>query len=185
VSNVIWHVTMSVDGFIAGPDHSMEWAFRASGRDPTAGRNPLGDAIRDQTGAILAGRRWYDVATERYDGVAGIYGGAWSGPVFVLTHWPPANDPTVRFLSTGVEEAVATARAAAGSKNLEIFGANTAQQCLEAGLLDEIVIHLAPVLLGDGVRLYGAPGATEPVALQLTALAEWGQLVDMRFGVPR
>jgi dihydrofolate reductase len=122
------------------------------------------------------------VATERYDGVEGIYGGAWTGPVFVLTHRPPAEDPAVTFLSTGIAEAVATARAAAEDKNLEIFGANTAQQCLREGLVDEIVVHLAPILLGDGVRLDGAAGAAQ-VELERVSLAEAGQLTDLRFRV--
>ena len=81
MNKVLWHITMSLDGFIAGPDDTMDWAFDAS-----SGGNELADEIRRGTGAILAGRRWYDVATAKYDGVAGIYGGAWSGPVFVLTH---------------------------------------------------------------------------------------------------
>jgi dihydrofolate reductase len=61
VSSVVWHVTMSLDGFIAGPDDSMEWAFGYSGP------NRLADEVMETTGAILAGRRWYDVATAKYD----------------------------------------------------------------------------------------------------------------------
>ena len=138
----------------------------------------------EATGAILAGRRWYDVATSKYDGVRGIYGGAWTGPVFVITHRPSdaADDPTVTFLSDGVRSAVATAREAAEDKAVGIFGANTAQQCLRAGLLDEIVVHLAPVLLGDGVRLYGGPGMG-PIELERTAVADSGQVTDLRFRV--
>ena len=101
MNKVLWHITMSLDGFIAGPDDAMDWAFEAYG-----GGNELADEIRRGTGAILAGRRWYDVATAKYDGVAGIYGGAWSGPVFVLTH-RDGDDATVTFLSGGVEDAVA------------------------------------------------------------------------------
>src|SRR5215211_6109765 len=110
---------MSLDGFIAGPDDSMEWAFRYPGP------NRLADEVMGTTGSVLAGRRWHDVATARYDGRRGIYGGAWEGPVFVLTHEPPAEseDPAITFLSGGVSEAVAVAREAAGGKNLEIFGA--------------------------------------------------------------
>ena len=174
MNKVLWHITMSLDGFIAGPDDAMDWAFDAYG-----GGNELADEIRRGTGAILAGRRWYDVATAKYDGVAGIYGGAWSGPVFVLTH-RDGDDPTVTFLSGSVEDAVAEARAAAGERNLELFGADLARQVLASGLLDEIVIHLAPVLLGAGVRLYDA---AERVHLERTALAESGQIVDLRFTV--
>jgi dihydrofolate reductase len=178
MGKVLWHVTMSLDGFITGPDDAMEWAFEYD----TA--STLAEEVMNTTGAILAGRRWFDVATSRYAGREGIYGGAWTGPVFVLTHRPPdnADDPGISFLSVGIEEAVATARAAAEGKNLEIFGADVARQCLSAGLLDEIVIHLAPVLLGDGVRFYGAPPAGR-VDLTRTTLAESGQLTDLRFRV--
>jgi len=63
-----------------------------------------------------------------------------------------------------------------------IFGANLAQQCLAQGLLDEIVIHLAPVLLGDGIRLFGTSDS-QPVALRRTTLADSGQITDLRFSV--
>ena len=178
MSKTICHITMSLDGFIAGPDHSMDWAFESS--EPSA----IADEVRRGTGAILAGRRWYDVARAKYDGVAGIYGGAWSGPVFVLTHHPhdAPDDPAVTFLSRGLAEAHAAARDAAGARHVEIFGANTAQQCLDAGLIDEIVVHLAPVLLGVGVRLYGRPGAAR-VRLERTELVDSGQVTDLRFTV--
>jgi dihydrofolate reductase len=176
MSKILWHITMSLDGYIAGPDDSMDWAFGH-------GSSPLADEVMKSTGAILAGRRWYDVATAKYAGRDGIYGGAWTGAVFVLTHRPPdPDDQEITFLSVGIEEAVGTARESAGNKNLGIFGASIAQQCLAAGLLDEIVIHLAPVLLGDGVPLYGGSGAG-PVELERTASAESGQLTDLRFSV--
>jgi dihydrofolate reductase len=141
----------------------------------------------ETTGAILAGRRWYDVATAKYDGRQGIYGGTWDGPVFVLTHRPPdaPEDPGITFLQTDVEEAVATAKEAAGDKNLEIFGANLAAQTLGAGLIDEIVVHVAPVLLGGGVRLYGTLPDHRRVELERTELDESGQQTSLRFRVKR
>jgi dihydrofolate reductase len=180
MSAVVWHVTMSLDGFITGPDDAMEWAFAVSG--PSA----MADEVMNSTGAIVAGRRWFDVATSRYSGVAGIYGGAWTGPVFVLTHRPAEiqDDPTVTVCSDGIANAVAAARRAAGDKNVEIFGANTAHQSLDAGLLDEIAVHIAPVMLGDGVRFYGGPDAAT-VALERTELAASGPMTDLRFAVVR
>jgi dihydrofolate reductase len=180
VSSVIWHTMMSLDGFIAGPDDTMDWAFRHGGR------SALADETRDSIGAILAGRRWYDVASARYDGVAGIYGGAWTGPVLVLTHRPDdaPDDPTVTFLSEGIEDAVATARAAADGGAVNVFGAKTAGQVVRAGLLDEIVVHIAPVLLGDGVRFYGAPG-TAPVVLERVEARGSEQVIDVRYRVRR
>ena len=176
MSSVIWHITMSLDGFIAGPNDSMDWAVRewsdggSTTRDIEVDRSSMADEILRSAGAILGGRRWYDTAQRLYDGVAGIYGGEWRGPVFVLTHRSPdaAADTSVTFVSGPLAEAVAAAREAAGGENVVIFGANLAQQCLMEGLLDEIAIHLAPVLLGDGVRLYESIG-TEPIVLTRTA----------------
>ncbi len=174
---LVWHVTMSLDGFIAGPDDSMQWAFDAFDSDGSI-------ETGQDTGAIVGGRRWYDVAMARYDGVAGIYGGAWEGPVFVLTHRPPdpSADPTVTFLSDGLEAALEIGRRAAGDLDVEIFGADVARQCLAAGYLDEIAVHIAPVMLGDGVRLYDVPGAA-PVHLRRTELSHTGQVVNLRFFV--
>src|SRR5919199_5978849 len=85
-AKVLWHVTMSLDGFIAGPGDSMSWAFgHASG--PNAA---VGEVVRT-TGAILAGRRWYELAHDDPD--AAPYGGAWSGPIMVMTHRPPEPSP--------------------------------------------------------------------------------------------
>ena len=175
---VICHATMSLDGFIAGPDDSMDWAFAFG--EPTS----LAEETMNRTGAIVAGRRWYDLATERWDGVDGIYHGAWNGPVFVLTHRPPEESasPRITFVSEGIEHAVATAQAAAGDKDVGIFGPTLSRQCLQSGLLDELVIHLAPVLLGDGVRLYGGEGDRQ-IDLQRLSLGEAEQLTDLRFRV--
>jgi dihydrofolate reductase len=179
---VVWHVTMSLDGFIAGPDDAMEF-----GRGHGSGPNAIAEDVRSGTAAILAGRRWHDVATERHDGRRGIYGGAWSGPVLVLTHRPQdaSPDPEIRFVSGPIEDAVAATREAAGGAGyVGVFGAEVARQCIEAGLLDDIVVHIAPVLLGDGIRLYGRPGASM-VALERTAITESGQLTNLRFSVRR
>jgi dihydrofolate reductase len=190
MSSTIWHITMSLDGFIAGPNDSMDWAVREWSDDGTNTRNievdrsSIADEVLRSAGAILGGRRWYDVAQRLYDGVDGIYGGEWRGPVFVLTHRPrdEAADESVTFVSSPLRDAVAMAKEAAGGRNLVIFGANVAQQCLREGLLDEIVIHLAPVLLGEGVRLYDSIGA-DPIVLTRTAVAAAGQITDLRFRV--
>jgi dihydrofolate reductase len=182
---VVWHVMMSLDGFIAGADDEMDWVFEVD-----AAPSAMADEVVETMGAILAGRRWYDMVTARYGssegiyGRQGVYGGRWKGPIVVLTHRPSdvRDDAGVRLVSDGIEDAVAAARAAAGGKDIVVFGANIAEQCLEARLLDEIVIHLAPLLLGDGVRLYGRPGLGR-VALERTAVAESGQLTDLRFRV--
>jgi dihydrofolate reductase len=176
MSSVRWHAAMSVDGLIASPDDEMDWAFAAGGSSSIA------DEVREQLGAIVAGRRWYDVATEKYGGTGGIYGGAWAGPVLVLTHRDTPDDPTVAFVSDGIRSSIATAQDAAGDKSVGLLGANTVQQAFEAGLVDEIVIHVAPVLLGDGIRFYGGPGVGR-VELEPSAVAESGQVVDLRYRV--
>ena len=179
MSKVIWHTMMSLDGFITGPDDTMDWAFAHGGA------SALADDTRDATGAILAGRRWYDVASERYDGVDGIYGGRWDGPVFVLTHRPQelAGDATVTAAPGPLEEALETAREAAGDLAVGIFGADVARQTIELGALDEIVVHIAPVMLGDGVRLWG-DGAPK-VELERLHPPVGEQVTDLRFRVLR
>jgi dihydrofolate reductase len=181
-----------LDGFIAGPDDSMDWVVGewsddgTNTRDIEVDRSSLADEVLGSAGAILGGRRWYDVAERSFDGVDGIYGGQWHGPVFVLTHRPP-DEPTkgrVTFVSRSLADGLASARAAADGKDVVIFGANLAQQCLGEGLLDEIVVHLAPVLLGDGIRLFGSPGSKQ-VALRRTTLAASGQITDLRFSVAK
>jgi dihydrofolate reductase len=187
---VIWHVTMSLDGYIAGPDDSMDWVVAAWSdggkrtRDVEVQRSTVADDVMNSAGAILAGRRWYDVAIRKFDGYDGIYGGQWNGPVLVLTHRPPDPDhhQAVTFISSDLRDAVATARAAAAGKAVILFGANLAAQCLDAGLLDEIVVHLIPVLLGNGVRLFSAT-TSGPVALNRTLVAVAGQVTDLRFAV--
>jgi dihydrofolate reductase len=171
--NVVWHVTMSVDGFIAGPGDEMDWVLDY--KDTSA----MGQQVLETTGAILAGRRWYDLT--HGDDSAKPYGGAFKGPVFVFTHRPPPDgDPAYQFLSGSVDDAVDTALAAARGKNLVLFGATIPRQCLELGRVDELVIHLAPLLLGDGLRLFGGPGAPH-IRLERTDLGASGQLTDMRF----
>jgi dihydrofolate reductase len=175
----ISHHTISLDGFVAGPDDSMDWAFAYG--EPTS----LGEETMKKIGAILAGRRWYELAKERWDGVDGIYGGDWEGQVFVLTHRPAEeDDPRISFVSGGIEEAVGAAQGSAGDKDVGIFGGSLTRQCLESGLLDEIVLHVAPVLLGDGVRLLGDPGAGQ-IELERVSLGEADQLTDLRFRVRR
>jgi dihydrofolate reductase len=106
--------------------------------------------------------------------------------VFVLTHRAPDADhhPAVTFLSDQLSDAVATAQAAAAGKAVIIFGEHLAAQCLGLGLLDEIVIHLVPVLLGGGVRLIDTL-SFGPVALERTPVASSGQITALRFAVRR
>jgi len=174
---VVWSATMSLDGFIAGPDDAMGWVFDHSGPDPWV------DRIVQATGAVLAGRRSYDVGlrAERPE-VTEPFGGGWSGAQFVLTHRPHDPDPTNTFLSGDVRDAVTQALAAAGGKDLMLIGADVARQCLAAGLVDEIVVFVVPVLLGDGIRLVSRLDEA-PVELVLVETGHAGQVTHLRYSV--
>jgi dihydrofolate reductase len=170
---VLMHFMMSLDGFVAGPGHAME--FMAG----TTVRPGLIEESIEATGAVLAGRDGFDSAI----GDSRPYGGAWQGPIFVLTHHPEDARPTedITFLSCPVDEAVRIGLEAAGGKNLEVFSPTIGKQLLALGLVDELVIHIAPVLLGDGIRLYDAPGG------ELVHLRGVGddptRAVDLRYGI--
>jgi len=88
------------------------------------------------------------------------------------------------FINEDIDAAVARVKEAAGGKNVGILGANLAKQCLERGLLDQIIVHLAPVLLGDGVRLFAFPGG-QRIPLEPTDVRRTGPLTDLRFHVGR
>jgi dihydrofolate reductase len=179
---VLWHTQMSLDGFIAGPGDAMEWAFEDWGAADEPDET-VAEVLRS-TGALLVGRRTQDVEDREQPG---FYGGAYRGPFFTLRHDPPPQPPVVkgvtgRFIDVGIEEAVQIAKDAAGGADVVILGANIARQALEAGLLDEVLIHLAPVLLGDGVRLFNRPGGS-PIRLERTEVKQTGQLTVLRFRV--
>jgi dihydrofolate reductase len=169
---------MSLDGFIAGPGHAIRWIFDFMAPDAFP-------EIAAATGAMLIGRRTYEVAKRlrdsgKRDGKE--YGGGWSGPVFVLSHRPPEPpDAADMFLTGDIGEAVATARSAARGKNLEILGADVAGQCLRLGLVDEILVYLLPVLLGDGIR-FSSPGL-DRIDLEPISSTRSGAVTLLRFRV--
>jgi dihydrofolate reductase len=153
---VLYSVTMSLDGFIAGPGGDMSWLTAYLGPNPTV------DALIGKIGALLVGNRTFrgDDPHKGTTREGKPFGGGWSGPQFVLTHHAPDTPvPGVTFVGE-LTSGLAAARAAAGDKYVNIIGAAVARQCLEAGVLDEIFVCIAPVLLGDGVRLFDHPGGT-------------------------
>lgn len=175
-------MSMSLDGFIAAPDHSTEevQAWYQAGDIPVQMPNNeltfhLDDAsapiVRDafELGANVTGRVTFDDAE------------AWGGedpmdvPSFIVTHDVPAewrDDPgPFTFVTDGVESAIRQAKAVAGDRPVGVAGGDIAMQCLELGLLDELWIHLVPVLLGDGIRLFEQV-ARAPVRLQQQRVVE-------------
>lgn len=167
MAKLLYAATMSLDGFIAGPGGDMSWLTEHIGPDPTV------EALIPEIGALLVGNRTFrgDDPHRGTDKEGKPFGGGWSGPQFVLTHHPPAAPvPGVTFVGD-LDSAVAAAKAAAGNKYVNVLGADTARQCLDAGVLDEILTFIAPVLLGDGVRLFDRPGGTN-VRLERIRLTE-------------
>jgi dihydrofolate reductase len=179
---VVVNRSMSLDGFIAGPGDAMDWIF-----DFMAPDAPFVTEIAAATGAMLVGRRTHEVgkrmrADMERESASRDEGYPVSGPVFVLTHEPPdPPDPGVTFLTGDIGEAVATALDAAGGKNLEILGADVAGQCLQRGLVDEILVYVIPVLLGDGIR-FSSPGLAR-IDLEPLGSAAAGAVTILRFRV--
>ena len=175
MSKVVAIMSMSLDGFVADPDDGVgevfDWYTAGDVEISPGGSDPMTFMVSEPSaqhlrglasdlGAMLTGRRTFDVA----QGWGGNH--AW-GPAFVLTHEIPAGwphpDSSVHFVQNGVESAVRQALAAAAGKDVGVHGADTIQQCLNAGLLDEIHVDLAAVLLGSGVRLLDCLQATPAI----------------------
>ena len=133
---------------------------------------------------MLIGRRTYEAGNRMAADEPDRTDYPFSGPVFVLTHEPPdPPDPAVTFLTGDIGAVVATARSAAGGKNLEILGADVAGQCLRRGLVDEILVYVLPVLLGDGTR-FSPPGLPR-IDLEPVSSMQSGAVTILRFRVRR
>lgn len=197
MGNVGVRFSMSLDGFIAGPNDDVghvfswmmsgdtEYAVTIGNQDLTLKMSEQGVKLykdmAQSTGAIVSGRRSFDVA------------GAWGGrhpvnvPIFVVTHnvpqeWVDKPGSPFTFVTDGVESAVRQAKAVAGDKNVGVGGADITQQCIRAGLLDEIGIDLVPVVLGSGVRLFENIG-DEPLQLESTMVSKDTGVIHLRFRV--
>ncbi len=197
MSTVVAIMSMSLDGYVAGPDDDVtevfDWYFTSGdvelhtgGSDPMTFRvsEPSAEHLRALTsglGAVLTGRRTFEVA----QGWGGNH--AW-GPAFVLTHQVPTGwprpDSSVHFVTDGIESAVRQAKAAASGRSVGVHGADTIQQCLNAGLLDEIHLDIAAVLLGSGVRLFDHLADTPAVLGNPTAVSGVG-VTHLRYPVRR
>ncbi len=156
MATVLYSATMSLDGYIAGPDGDMSWLT------PYLGPNPQIDVLQRGIGALLIGGRTFrGDDPNRGTDKEGAFSGTWTGPSFVITHRPPA-DPAagVTFLPD-LPAGLAAAKAAAGDAYVNVLGADIARQCLELGELDEVLAIIAPVLLGDGTRLFQHPGGRQ------------------------
>jgi dihydrofolate reductase len=195
MSATVLYMSMSLDGFIAGPNddrgnglgvdgHRLhDWL--ADGTDPASHRpSGVSGAVFDElmaTDAVVAGRRTFEIA------------GGWSGdhhdavPIFVVTRRPPdggAPDwPLVTYV-TDVATAMAAAKDAAGDRDVLVHGARTAQLALAAGVLDELEIHQIPVLLGQGRRLFDHLGPHH-IELELARIVDAPGVTHLRYRVLR
>lgn len=193
MSKVIFDISMSLDGFMTAAGQTREnpmgdgglrlvqWAFEGDQRD----RQVIEDGVAG-VGAVIAGRRTYDDSVPWW-GTNGPTGQA-RVPVFVVTHSPPEDAPeggVYSFVTGGIEEALERAKATAGDKYVTVMGgADIGQQFIRAGLADELSIHLVPILLGAGTRMFENLGEAQ-VALELTDLTEGQLATHLRFRVVR
>jgi dihydrofolate reductase len=192
--SIFTQFTMSLDGFIAGPNDDIgrlfgwyaggDTEFRMPGVDrPFKISRASADYVREvwgKIGAIVTGRRDFDVSR------------AWGGqsllgvPMFIVTHQPPvewvkAGSPFA-FVTEGAERAIELARQAAGERDVAVSGTQIVQQCLRAGLIDEIRIDLAPLLLGAGIRLFDHLGP-KPIDLEQIKVIEGTGVTHLHFRV--
>jgi dihydrofolate reductase len=198
-------ISMSLDGFIAGPDDGPgnglgdggerlhEWVYNLKswrerhgyeGGEVNADAEVMEEGFKT-LGAVVMGRRMFDIAEAPWGDDPPFH-----MPVFVLTH--RSHDPLVKqggttftFVTDGIESALEQAREAAGDKDVGVAGgASVAQQYLKAGLLDELQVHLVPILLGDGIRLFDQLGDAQ-IELEGTRVIESPRVTHLRFRVLR
>jgi dihydrofolate reductase len=192
MGKVVAGFTMSLDGFVAAPDDDVgrlfRWYFSGDTEVPMHGTDRMfkisrasADLLREEwgaIGAIVTGRRDFDVSN--------AWGGTpWLGlPTFIVTHSPPLEwkDSPFTFVTEGVESALEQAQKAAGDKVVSVSGTKIVQQCLRVGLIDEIYIDLAPVLLGDGISLFDRLGIA-PIDLEITKVIATPDVTHLRYRV--
>lgn len=193
MSKVIFDISLSLDGFMTAanqrPDEPMgdgglrlvEWAFADDERD----RAVLTDGIAG-IGAVIAGRRTYDTSVPWW-GSDGPTGSA-RLPVFVVSHSVPDETPeggVYTFVTGGIERALEEAKAAAGDKDVTVMGgAQTGRQFIAAGLVDELSLHLVPVLFGGGTRMFENLGDTH-IALEPLATIQTPRATHLRLRIAR
>jgi dihydrofolate reductase len=192
MAKVMSAMSMSLDGYVTGPNDSREFPLGIGGDrlhdwlDPTR-NTPEDTALLDElvagAGAIVMGRKSFDICEG--DGGWGDGGPAGDVPCFVVTHRPPPADAAKVF--TFVDEvpaAIEQAKAVAGDKVVGLHGATTLQQGLAAGLVDGILVHVIPVLLGDGVRLLDHIG-DKPISLERERVLTTPLATHIQFRVVR
>jgi dihydrofolate reductase len=191
MSTLSYDISMSVDGYVRAADPSTEEPLGAGGEalhewamgDDEAGREIIFDAI-SANGAVICGRRTYDDSMANGWGSDGPTGDA-RLPVIVVTHDVPADAPAdgvYEFVTTGIEDALERAKSAAGGRDISLMGGPAvANQFLRAGLVDELSVHVAPVLFGSGTLLTEELPA--PVRLEQLAQRATERAIHIRYRV--
>ncbi|TYB69335.1 riboflavin biosynthesis protein RibD [Nonomuraea sp. PA05] len=190
MSKSVLDMSMSLDGYIADPDDFLggedgerlhKWAGVES--EPGKPAEPVREFQDEWTaaGAVLAGRR----TAELMDHWGGDHNGL---PIFVPSHRPPGpaarwGYPMVTYVNDGIKSAMAQAKAAAGERDVQVRGAYTAQRALEAGVLDEVQVHLIPVLLGRGRRLFDL--LPSEIELEVVRVIDTPEATHIRYRVRR
>ena len=176
MARVVVHATTSLDGFMAGPHDEVGWSFKF-------GSDEMAEESIKEIGSVVLGNRGFKDGFMNEDTIP--YGGMVKVPQFVVTHEPrkpiTMGGLTFTFVD-GIQPAVQQAKVAAGDKNVALLGASIDQQCLRAGLVDEIMIHVVPILLGEGIRLFDHLGGRS-MELKRTAIVSTGEVTSLRFRV--
>jgi dihydrofolate reductase len=214
MAKVRCEISMSLDGFVAGPNPSLEeplgaggnllheWAFAAASWRDSHGleggeKNADSDVIEESlraTGAVVMGRKMFSGGEGSWENDPRADGWWGDDPpfhvsVFVLTHQARGTKvmeggTSFEFVTDGIEATLERAKAAAGDKDVLLAGgASIVQQYLKAGLLDELQIHVAPVLLGEGTSLFDRLGI-EPLGLEATRVIASPSVTHLQFRVP-
>jgi dihydrofolate reductase len=193
MGRIVFDTSMSLDGFMTaanvrpaeplgdGGERLHEWAMEPDERNRAFLERAIGGA-----GAVIAGRRTYDASLPWW-GADGPTGSR-RLPVFVVTHAAPAESPdggVYTFATDGIESALRQARAAAGEGSVSVMGgASIGQQCIRAGLVDEIQVHLVPVLFGAGTRMFELLG-DDHIALEVVEVVETAAATHLRYRIVR
>lgn len=179
-SRVRVYLGCSLDGFIAGPDDDLSWLDEVSAIGPEGAPEPSGalefGAFMADVGALLMGRRTYDVLTRLLKEHPWPYG---ETPVLVVTHRPLVEvaRPTVRPVAGDIEAVVAQARSVAGEGDVYLDGGDLVRQALDAGLVDEMTLTVLPIVLGAGTRLFD--GIASPTRLEFVAQHRYGAAIQI------
>jgi dihydrofolate reductase len=178
MGNVMIHATVTLDGFMADTAGGVDWMFDFTAVDED---RAIITSVMAEIGAVVGGAN----ATQTIEEGEIPYGGMLDVPIYLMTH--RAREPvekdgiTYTFVVDDISRAVEAAKQAAGDKSVSVLGGSISRQCLTLGLVDEIQLHVVPLLLGDGISLFGGLG--ERIDLERVETAAYASGTHMRFRI--